>query len=212
MKREDKETSRYFQAVSRFFLEQRGSPFFLSSKEVEKIREWKNMGIPLQIVREGIKDCFMTHRRRPGRKGKILSLAFCHAFVWRGFEAYKERKVGGQRKPSQKEDKRKKLKKEVERFLASCPENFPDIRKVYSRVLTLISKDSDEQILEDLEFEIEAFIIGMASEMERKKIHDEVIAEFADKNTQERNRVQDLKLIKHIRKKYAIPHISLYYY
>jgi hypothetical protein len=59
---------------------------------------------------------------------------------------------------------------------------------------------------------MEAFIIGMASEMERKKIRDEVLAEFADKNAQERNRVQDLKLIKHIRKKYAIPHISLYYY
>ena len=212
MKREDEETSRYFQAVSRFFLEQRGAPFFLSSKEVEKIREWKNMGIPLQIVREGIKDCFATHRRRPGRKGKILSLAFCHAFVLRGYEAYKERKVGGQKKPSQKEDKREELKKAVERFLASCPENFPDIRKVYSRVLKLISKDSDEQILEDLEFEVEALIIGMAFETERKQIRDEVIAEFGDKNAHERDRIQDLKLIKHFRKKYAIPHIPLYYY
>jgi len=212
MKREDKETSRYFQAVSRFFIEQRGAPFFLSSKEVEKIREWKNMGIPLQIVREGIKDCFMAHRRRSGRKGKILSLAFCHVFVLRGYEAYKERKVGDQRKPSQKEDKRKKLKKEVERFLASCPEKFPEIQRVYSRVLKLISKDSDEQILEDLEFEIEAFILGMASETEQKQIRDEVSTEFGDKNAQERDRIQDLKLIKHIRKKYAIPHISLYYY
>jgi hypothetical protein len=212
MKREDGETSRYFQAVSRFFLQQRGAPFFLSSKEVEKIREWKNLGIPLLIVREGIKDCFVTHRRRSGRKGKILSLAFCHTFVLRGYEAHKERKVGGQRKSSQKEEKREELKKTIERFLASCPENFPDMRKVFSRVLKLTSKDSNEEILEDLEFEVEALIIGMASETERKQVRDEVITEFGEKNAPERDRIQDLMLIKHIRKKYAIPHISLYYY
>jgi len=212
MKREDAEVSRYFQAVSRFFLEHRGAPFFLSSKEVEKIREWKNMGIPLQIVREGIKDCFVTHRRRPGRKGKILSLSFCHLFVLRSYQAHKERKVGGQRKPFHKEDKRGELKKAVERFLTSCPENFLDIRKVFSRVLKLISKESDEQILEDLELEVEALIIGMATELERKLIRAEVIAEFGDKKSQELVRIQDQKLIKYTRKKYAIPHIPLYYY
>ena len=74
MKRDDGETSQYFQAVSRFFYEQRGAPFFLSSKEIENIRKWKNMGIPLKIVLEGIKDCFVTHRGKSGRKGKILSL------------------------------------------------------------------------------------------------------------------------------------------
>jgi len=212
MKREDAETSRYFQAVSQYFLEQRGAPFFVSSKEVEKIREWKKMGIPLQIVREGIKDCFVTHRRRPGRRGKISSLAFCHASVLRGYAAYKERRVGGQRKPAYKEDKRAELKKAVERFLTSCPENFPELRNIYSRVQKLISKDTDERILEDLESETEAMIIGMATETEQKQIHDEILAEFRDKNEQERERIQSLKLIKHIREKYAIPHIPLYFY
>ncbi len=212
MKREEEETSRYFQAVSRFFLEQRGSPFFLSSQEVEKIREWKNLGIPLQIVQEGIKDCFMAIRRKPGRKGGVLSLAVCHAFVLHGYDAHKQRWVGGQRKPARKEDKRDKLKKAVESFLLSCPENFPAIRKVFSRVLELPLKDSDEQILEKMECEVEALIIGMASETDREQIQNEVMAEFGDQNVRERDRIQDLKLIKHIRKKYAIPHIPLYYY
>jgi hypothetical protein len=212
MKRDDVETSRYFQAISRFFLEQRGAPFFLSSKEVEKIREWKNRGIPLQIVQEGIKDCFSTHRRRSGRKSKILSLAFCNAFVLHGYEAFKERKVGGKRKSSLEKDKKAELKKAIERFLDTCPEKFPDILKVFSRVMKLISKEPDEETLEDLELELEALIIGLASQTERKQIRDEVIAEFGDKNAQERDRIQDLKLIKHIREKYEIPHISLYYY
>ena len=104
------------------------------------------------------------------------------------------------------------MKKAVERFLTSCPENFLDIRKVFSRVLKLISKESDEQILEDLELEVEALIIGMATELERKLIRAEVIAEFGDKKSQELVRIQDQKLIKYTRKKYAIPHIPLYYY
>ena len=212
MKRENEEASRYFQAVSRFFLEQRGAPFFLSSKEIENIREWKKMGIPLQIVLEGIKDCFATHKRKPGRKSKILSLAFCRPFVLRGYAAYKERKVGGQRKLFPKEDKRKKLKNAVERFLAHCPEAFPDIRKIFSRVLKLTSQGFDEELFEELEIEVETLVVEMATEAEREKIRREVMAEFGDKRSQERERIQALKLIKHVREKYAIPHVSLYYY
>jgi len=212
MKRSDEETCRYFQAVTRIFLEHRGAPFFLSSKEVDNIKEWKNMGIPLQIVREGIKDCFVTQRRRPGRKSKVSSLAFCRPFVLRGYEAYKERKVGGKRKPFRKEDKQKELKNAVEGFLAICPDSLPNIRQVFSRVLNLITQGADEELFEDLENEVEALVLGMASGAERDLIRKEVMAEFGDRNVQEWERIQDLKLIKHVREKYAIPHISLYYY
>jgi hypothetical protein len=212
MKRDESEASRYFQAVSRFFFEQRGAPFFLSSKEVENIRKWKNMGIPLQIVLEGIEDCFVTHRGKSGRKGKIFSLAFCHPFVLRSYGTFKERKVGGQRMPFPKEDKRKRLKNAVEQFLASCPQSFTDIRKIFSRVLELISQSIDEELLEELEDEVEALVVGMASETEKEQIRKEVEAEFGDKNFQEQGRIRELKLIKHIRKKYMIPHVSIYYY
>jgi hypothetical protein len=189
MKRSDEETSRYFQAVTRFFLEHRGAPFFLSSKEIDNIKEWKNMGIPLPIVQEGIKDCFMAQKRRRGRKRKITSLAFCHPFVLRGYEAYKERKVGGKRKPIPREDKRKELKKAVEGFLANCPDSFPDIRQVFSRVLNLISQGVDEELLEELENEVDALAVGMASETEREQIRNKVNAEFGDNPPHPNNKV-----------------------
>ena len=212
-KRDDEEINRYFQAVSRFFLEQRGAPFFLSSKEVECIEDWKNQGIPLQIVREGIEDCFASHRRRAGRRGKILSLAFCNTFVLRGYEAHKERKIGGQRALSQREDKRVDLKKAVDRFLDSCPDGFSEVRNIYARVLEQISEDRDEHFLEDLESEVDTLAVGMASDAERKMIRDEVQAEFGDKNNEdELDRIRRLKLVKYIREKYAIPHLPLYYY
>lgn len=212
MKRESAEAGRYFQAVSRFFLEQRGAPFFLSSKEVENIKEWRKLGIPLQIVLEGIKDCFAYHRKKPGRKSKILSLVFCHSFVLRGFAAYKERKVGGQSKPFPKDDKRKKLKNAVERFLAHCPETSPGLKAVFSRILQLTSQGFDEEVLEELETEVETLVVESATEAEREKIRKEVMIEFGEKNSQEQERIQTLKLIKHVREKYGIPHVSLYYY
>jgi hypothetical protein len=212
MKRYDEQESRYFQAVARFFLEHRGAPFFLSAKEVDNIKEWKKIGIPLQIVREGIKDSFEAQRRKPRPKGKIVSLSFCRPYVLRGYEAYKERKVGDKIKSFRKEDKQKKLKKTVEDFLATCPDSFPDIREVFLRVLNLISRGADEDLFEDLESEVEALVDGMVSDVEREQIRNEVMAEFGDRNAQERERIKDLKLIKHVREKYAIPHISLYYY
>lgn len=212
MKRESAEAGRYIRAVSRFFIEQRGAPFFLSSKEVENIKEWRRLGIPLQIVLEGIEDYFAYQRKKPGRKNKILSLAFCHAFVLRGFAAHKERKVGGQDKPFPKDDKRKKLKRAVERFLAHGPDTSPDLKAIFSRILQLTSKSFDEEVLEELETEVETLAVRLATEEEREKVRKEVMMEFGEKNSQEQERIRTLKLIRYIREKYGIPHVSLYYY
>ncbi len=212
MKRDDEKDGLYCQAVSRFFLEHRGPPFYLSSGEMEEIKEWKNMGIPLQTVLEGIKDCFAVHRRKPGRKAKIMSLAFCRSFVLRGFEAYKERKVGSQEKSFLEKDKQKELQKAVEGFLASCPQKFTDLRRFFLRVLESISSGIDEEVLEELENDAEALLIGMASEEEKELIQKEVLSEFGNEDPRELDRIQKLKMIKHIRKKFGIPHISLYYY
>jgi hypothetical protein len=100
----------------------------------------------------------------------------------------------------------------VEDFLATCPDTIPDLQEVFSRVLGLISQGADDEVFEDLENEVEALFVGMTSEAEREQLRNEVMVEFGDKNAKEQERIQDLKLIKHVREKYAIPHISLYYY
>lgn len=212
MRRFEEKTDRYFQSVSRFFCELRGAPFFISSKEVENIREWYKMGIPLHVVREGIKDSFVTHRKRPGRKGKILSLAFCHPFVMRAFEAFKERKVGRRIKSFDKGKKREELKEMVKNFLDSCPRDYPDLREIFIGVLKHICENTDEDFLEELENDVETLLIKMASKAERELIRKEVIAEFGRKNEKEQDRILEMKLIKYMREKYEIPHISLYYY
>jgi hypothetical protein len=117
-----KETGLYFQTIARFFFEQRGSPFFLSSKELDVITDWKEKGVPVGVVLEGIRDCFTFSRAKPGRKNKIQSLVFCRSFVSRAFESYKERKVGSGLGTVTDEERKIQLEKAVERFLNTCPE------------------------------------------------------------------------------------------
>lgn len=205
-------TSLYFQTIAGFFLEQRGSPFFLSSKELDVIAAWEEMKIPVQVVLEGIRDCVAYHRTRPGRRNKIHSLVFCRPFVIRAFGDYKERKVGSGRKSSQEMDKKMKLKKAVERFLDSCPEEIRDISEVFSRVKEMLSGEVDEKNLETLEHQLERLLVKKTSDSVIERIRKEVIKEFEDRKEQEHIRILELKIIKYMREKHKIPHISLYYY
>ncbi len=205
-------TSLYFQTIAGFFLEQRGSPFFLSSKDLDIIAGWEEMKIPVQVVLEGIRDCIAYYRKKPSRRNKIYSLVFCRSFVLNAFEAYKERRVGNSRKSFEEMDKKIKLRKEVERFLDSCPEEIRDIGEIFSRVKEMLSREVAEENFEKLEQQLERFLIEKTSDSLKERIRREVIMKYTGRKGQEHIRILELKIIKHMREKYKIPHISLYYY
>lgn len=212
MSEQKNKTGFYFQTIERFFFGQRGSPFFLSSKELDVITDWKKRGIPVQVVLEGINDCFTCHRRKPGRKNKIHSLVFCRSFVLRAFESYKERKVGSGLKPVTKEERTKQLEKAVERFLYASTEEIMELREMFSRVKKMLSQGIDDESLEQMEQRVERWLIKKAPASEKKKIREEVMEEYPDKKGGEHTRILELRVIKHMREKYKVPHISLYYY
>ena len=213
MRRNKKEAGRYFQTVARFFLEQRGVPFFLSFQEVEIISGWEKRGIPVQTVLQGIKDGFESRKRRPGRKDRaIIPLVFCQPFVEKAFAAYKERRVGIKRRSTQTRDKRKDLERAVSLFLESCPEDIREIKKVYSRLQRMFPKEIDEPVLEDFEQKVEILLLRQASEEEKERIRKEVLEEFRASDRKEIDRIMDLKIAKYVREKYRVPYLSLYYY
>lgn len=206
------ETGMYFQTIARFFFEQRGSPFFLSSRELDVIADWREKRIPIQVVLEGIRDCFTFDRRKPVRKNRIRSLVFCRSFVLKAFESYKERKVGSGLKTVAEAERKKLLAKEVKRFLNACPEEVRELKDVFTKVKKMVSQGIDEESLERIEKDVERLLIRIAPDAEKMEIRNEVKEEYADKKGQERARILELKIIKHMRDKYKIPHISLYYY
>ena len=205
--------NQYFQTIARHFFEQRGTPFYLSSKELDLIATWEKKEIPLRVVLEGMKEAFENHRMKPGKKGKIMSLSYCNSHVLRAFEQHRERKVGQKRKAVGKDRKDEKIRVEITKYLKCIPGHLDDLKEMYFRVQKeLLRRNLDEEGLESIEAEIEEVIVKSADEKERKKVEKEVLVEFPIKENEEFERIFRIKLIKHLRDKYKLPHVSPFYY
>ena len=207
------ERGRYYQTITRIFLEHRGAPFFLSAKEIDTIASWEKEGIPLRVVLNGIRDSFLNQRARSGRKGKFFSLAFCDKHVMDAFSQHKERKVGQKKRTGARENRQERILSEVERFLASIPSSWSDLKEAYSSVQNILScKSLKERSLEDWEEKIEDLIYKVASSGEKDRIKKEAFEEYNISDGEELNRISKIKLIGYLRNKHKIPHVSPFYY
>lgn len=205
--------SRYFQNVARCFFNQRGAPFFLSSKEIELIAQWEKMGIPFHVIREGINRSFSRFRMTPGRKGKVLSLEFCQHSVMKSFTSYKERKVGKSHKKFTEAEKGKNMNKAVKNFLDHLPPELEYLREVFIRAQRLLEKNErDEESLERIEQEVENLLCERASSGDKERVRKEVLKEYNISDSEEWERVFRIKLLKYLREKHKIPYVSPYYY
>jgi uncharacterized protein (UPF0335 family) len=83
---------------------------------------------------------------------------------------------------------------------------------MFSGVKKMLSQGIDEGSLEQIEEKVERLLIRIAPDSEKTEIRNEVKEEYTDKKEQEHARIFELKIIKHMRDRYKIPHISLYYY
>jgi len=209
----ERESKEYFQSIARCFLGLRGSPFFLSSKELDLIARWEEMEIPLAVVLEGIERAFESHKARPGRKAKIQTLAFCELQVLRAFEQHRERKVGRRKKGVDRDEKRERAKREVQKFLETPAPPLSYLRDAYSRAQEMLSRSqSDEEELERIEAEVETLLWENSSEEEKNRVKRELRQEFEFKDEDEFKTILKIKLVKSLRDQHKIPYISLYYY
>lgn len=209
----DKHRSHYFQSIARHFIRLRGAPFFLSSKELDLIARWEKTNIPLHVVLEGISKSFEKYRLKPGKKGKILSLAFCDFQVLESFGQYKDRKVGGKKRIAEREEKKAQVRAKVQKFLEDIPREINYLREIYSRVQKMLSlKRINEEKLEQMEERIEGILFEHSMNEEKERVKEEILAEYEFSGEEEFLRIFKLKLVKILREKYKIPYISLFYY
>jgi hypothetical protein len=205
--------SKYFQSIALHFFKHRGAPFFLSSKELDYIARWEKMGIPLHVVLEGIQRCFEIYRRKPGRKAKIQSLAFCDLQVLKAFEQDRERKVGHKKRIVERHEKRDRAKAEVERFLEKIPHQINYLKEAYSLAQKVLSQSHfDEEELERIEGKIEGLLWKNSLDEEKERVKSGVLKDYEFKQEEEFERIFKIKLVKVLRDKYKIPYISLFYY
>lgn len=213
MKRVDR--SRYFQSITHHFLRLRGAPFFLSSRELNLIETWESMKIPLQVVLEGIDRTFEKKRLNSSgkKRSKIPSLAFCDLQVLRAFEQFRDRRVGTEKRIMGREEKRKRARAEVKRFLENIPCEVDYLKDIYSKVLKLLSiRNVSEEELERREGEIEELILEKSSDKEKETVKKKISSEYEFRQEEEFQRIFRLRLLRLLRGRYRIPYVSLYYY
>ena len=208
---EDKE--HYFQSIARHFFQLRGTPFFLSSKELGMIDSWEKQGIPLYVVLEGIKAAYENFRKQSRAKARKLSLTFCQREVLRAFEQYRNRKVGQKGRIVPITEKRNKIRAEVERFLAEIPEEVLFLQEDFTQLNDRLSQiEIHEEKLEEIEEYIERLLWKKASHMEIEKAKKDIQNEFQVRESSELTRLAQVKLIKRMRDMFKIPYISPFYY
>lgn len=204
------ERSQYFQSIARHFFDHRGAPFFLSSKELDLIARWEGMGIPLRVVLEGMRRSFEDSRPV---KRRIHSLSYCDYHVLRAFEQHKERKVGKREIMVEREEKRKRAKIEIEKFLRGIHPRLNFLREIYLQAQKVLSgKDFEEEELERMDEQIEELLFKNSPDEEKGKVRSEVMREYEFRDEETFSSIWRIKLVKLLREKYKIPYISLFYY
>lgn len=204
--------SRYFQEIARAFFDLRGAPFVLSSKDQMTIATWEEEGVPLTIVLEGLRRAFDGYRKQ-NPEGKMPALSFCHHEVMKAFEEYRERRVGRARKVVSREEKRKRVWAEVERFRRELPSRWNHLQPILDEALRLLSGPAVvEEELERLEEKLEAVLLEQAPEEEKVEVRRWVLAELSGRRQAGFEQAYSIRLVKSLRQKLKIPHFPLYYY
>jgi hypothetical protein len=205
----------YYQTIAKFFIDLRGAPFFLSSKELDIVSKWEEREIPLRIVLEGIKENFELSRSRQPKRKRPYTLDFCHSSVLRAFDLYQDRRIGQKRTKTFSGDKERKGKilSEIERFLADIPEEVQILRPIYSGLYKkLASGKATEEELEKAEEAIERLIVDNISTPQTDSITAEIRCEFGKVSENKLDQIFRIKAVKAEREKHKIPHVSPFYY
>jgi len=208
-----RERNQYFRVIAHIFMKGRGAPFFLSSKDLDLIAAWEKTGIPLRVVLEGMERAFKNYWTKPGGRRKIHSLAFCKLQVLKTFEQHKERKVGTSKRRYERDEKRKKIKEEVQRFLRGISPSLTYLKDIYIQAQKILSRRAvKEEELERMEEEIEELLFKHCPQREKEKAKKEILEQFSHQGEEEFRSIFKIKLVKVLREIYKIPHISFYYY
>lgn len=203
----------YFQEIARAFFGHRGAPFVLSSRDMVTISSWEERGIPLRIVLEGMERAFEKYRKRAVGGRRMPSLSFCETEVVKSHGEHRDRGVGRAEKGESREDKRKRIRAEVERFLKSMPRETDFLGEVYRDALVVLGrKEASEEALERLDARAEELIGRLADTSVRAEVERRVGADFPGRSAEEIRRISLLELVKRWRERHRVPYFSYFYY
>lgn len=83
----------YYAAVEAAFIRRRGTPFLLSPKDFALMKQWRALGIPLEVVERGIDEAFANRKERQAA-GRVNALSYCRDAVLVAWERAVEAGAG----------------------------------------------------------------------------------------------------------------------
>ena len=83
----------YFAAGEAAFIRRRGTPFLLSPNDFALLKQWRQLGVPIEAVEQGIEEAF-SRREERGAAGRVNSLTYCRDAVLSAWERRAETGVG----------------------------------------------------------------------------------------------------------------------
>ncbi len=84
---------RFYAAAEAAFIRRRGTPFLLSPRDFELLKEWRALGVPIEAIEQGIDEAF-SRREERGATGRINSLSYCRDAVLLAWERRADTAVG----------------------------------------------------------------------------------------------------------------------
>jgi hypothetical protein len=202
----------YYQTIAREFIGRRGAPLYLSPKDVALIEHWEKAGIPLDAILEGMTRA-VANFRKGGRPVKGLTLASCEYQIMKAFAQHSERKAGGTRKVVTRDEKGKRLAREVARFIAAVPRGLEALEPKFVRAAGILAlPEPDEDALEALDEAVDEALVRAASDEDKDLVRTEVRGEFAGRRGLDLKGIERTKLVKALRDRHKVPYLSLFYY
>lgn len=203
----------YFQSIARHLFSLRGAPFFLSSRELEVVEDWAARGIRLDLVLEGMKAGYAVFRSRSGRRGRRLTLNFCHPFVLRSYSRHRDLQAGQDARIPVEGSKRGTILEAVAGFLRSLPEELGDLEEVFLEIRAGLEQSGlDESRLEKWDEEVDRRLLSRIAEDQRRDLARELGEEYGIADPAELRRLACIKGVKSLRDNFRIPYVSSFYY
>jgi hypothetical protein len=205
----------YFTEIEQFYQSRRDSFTLLSALDWVLIENWKDQGVPLDLVLKGIDRAFSRARK------KINSLAYCVRAIDEVIEEQKDTRVDRPELPQISET-------ETRKYLEDLAEKVAALKKVFSEFASKIDSIAEsirgvdtsnfrdaEQILSALEDRFISILRVAADEsalVEVRRDVDSELGPFRSTMTAEQLSMLEQQLSKRkLLERYNVPRLSLFY-
>jgi len=215
----------YYQEIARAFLKRRGGGLVLSPKDQAAIAAWEEKRVPLDAVLEGIERAF-DWLKAGGRSTRTVPLSFCDRSVEAAFAQHRERAAGRRKsvEAAPRLEKADKARREVAQALEGLDPADLEMKRLLDEAINhLAAAKPDEATLERIDAEIEALLWAGATEDEKAAAAAETKKALkgraavrghvpGTRPTAEGEDTVRRLVVKAVRARRRIPHISLHFY